>query len=83
MVVETEWMAAAETRMPTATKALAEREASMDGTVLCAAYPCVRLPANSWRATEEDLQEQPRQEVNRSAKVPRPEQEVYHFGRAM
>ena len=33
MVVETEWMAAAETRMPTATKALAEREASMDGKV--------------------------------------------------
>ena len=33
MVVETEWMAAAETRMPTATKALAEREASMDGNV--------------------------------------------------
>ena len=31
MVVETEWMAAAETRMPTATKALAEREASMEG----------------------------------------------------
>ena len=31
MVVETEWMAAAETRMPIATKALAEREASMDG----------------------------------------------------
>ena len=29
--VETEWMAAAETRMPIATKALAEREASMDG----------------------------------------------------
>ena len=33
VVVETEWMAAAETRMPTATKALAEREASMDGKV--------------------------------------------------
>ena len=33
VVVETEWMAAAETRMPTATKALAEREASMDGIV--------------------------------------------------
>ena len=29
--VETGWMAAAETRVPDATKALAEREASMDG----------------------------------------------------
>jgi hypothetical protein len=29
--VETGWMAAAETRMPIATKTLAEREASMDG----------------------------------------------------
>ena len=56
MVVETEWMAAAETRMPTATKALAEREASMDGAV--AAYPDPTgsprkggrpLPAHPWR----------------------------------
>ena len=31
MAVETGWMAAAETRTPEATKALAEREASMDG----------------------------------------------------
>ena len=31
MAVETGWMAAAETRMPDPTKALAEREASMDG----------------------------------------------------
>ena len=38
MVVETEWMAAAETRMPTATKALAEREASMDGNVVNEQY---------------------------------------------
>src|SRR3954451_5221338 len=35
VVVETEWMAAAETRMPTTTKALAEREASMDGWASC------------------------------------------------
>src|SRR4051812_38638900 len=33
VVVETEWMAAAETRMSAETKALAEREASMDGKV--------------------------------------------------
>jgi hypothetical protein len=33
VAVETEWMAAAETRRPTETKALAEREASMDGNV--------------------------------------------------
>jgi hypothetical protein len=32
VAVETGWMAAAETRVPDATKALAEREASMDGT---------------------------------------------------
>ncbi len=32
MAVETGWMAAAETRVPDATKALAEREASMDGS---------------------------------------------------
>jgi hypothetical protein len=31
MAVETGWMAAAETQTPEATKALAEREASMDG----------------------------------------------------
>ena len=31
MAVETGWMAAAETRTPDPTKALAEREASMDG----------------------------------------------------
>ena len=31
MAVETGWMAAAETRVPDMTKALAEREASMDG----------------------------------------------------
>jgi hypothetical protein len=31
MAVETGWMAAAETRTPDTTKALAEREASMDG----------------------------------------------------
>jgi hypothetical protein len=31
VAVETGWMAAAETRVPDATKALAEREASMDG----------------------------------------------------
>ena len=45
--------------------------------------PCVRRPANSWRATEEGLQEQPRQEVNCSAKVPRSEQEGHQFGRVM
>jgi hypothetical protein len=33
VAVETEWMAAAETRMSAETKALAEREASMDGKV--------------------------------------------------
>ena len=33
MAVETGWMAAAETRVPDVTKALAEREASMDGTM--------------------------------------------------
>jgi hypothetical protein len=32
MAVETGWMAAAETRMPIVTKALAGREASMDKT---------------------------------------------------
>ena len=36
MAVETGWMAAAETRVPDATKALAEREASMDGKSLAA-----------------------------------------------
>jgi hypothetical protein len=34
VAVETGWMAAAETRVPDTTKALAEREASMDGTTL-------------------------------------------------
>jgi hypothetical protein len=34
VAVETGWMAAAETRVPDATKALAEREASMDGTLV-------------------------------------------------
>jgi hypothetical protein len=36
VAVETGWMAAAETRVPDATKALAEREASMDETTIAA-----------------------------------------------